>query len=424
MKPSLVEEEDDDMPDSSSMKSISQTYSSHSRLRSRTQQSQPSDGAGSRAACDAIQGVAPATTEREVEVQVEDSSDMDDEVLKEKSMHLPMRCNYWEATDRLPTLAPKKTQATQSSWGSEDVGEEKRVVTFADVGAPQAKKAATAAVNATNLPTQKNHTHSSYASLPQAQSVGLSAEGNEFEIWDETWGVAGAASRSEGKHPTQSEHCNLELKSEKAKGTCGRITSLCARHRRKFCCCGVSLGLLLVATATCLGLFWPRDPTWKVTKLQVNAGELSKLVTAVSGSDSLNLAPQSLLFVAEVEVFNPNLLGGDSDEGQLHLTYQGHRMGTGKMEPSSVPAQSAVKLQATMNLDLPLDFVQSIQSELEADRAALVFKAFAETKVGSSLGMQVNFKVDCDIDVSLSFLMMKETQDRAVTGRNCRYTFF
>ena len=30
-------------------------------------------------------------------------------------------------------------------------------------------------------------------------------------------------------------------------------------------------GLLLVATATCLGLFWPRDPTWKVTKLQVNA---------------------------------------------------------------------------------------------------------------------------------------------------------
>ena len=127
------------------------------------------------------------------------------------------------------------------------------------------------------------------------------------------------------------------------------------------------------------------------------AGELSKLVTAVSGSDSLNLAdwqqsmpkkkrisftcfssfadvsrlwpedcrcltdgaaeaPQSLLFVAEVEVFNPNLLGGDSDEGQLHLTYQGHQMGTGKMEPSSVPAQSAVKLQATMNLDLPLDF--------------------------------------------------------------------
>ena len=263
MKPSLVEEEDDDMPDSGSMKSISQTYSSHSRLRSRTQQSQPSDGAGSRAACDAIQGVAPATTEREVEVQVEDSSDMDDEVLKEKSMHLPMRCNYWEATDRLPTLAPKKTQATQSSWGSEDVGEEKRVVTFADVGAPQAKKAATAAVNATNLPTQKNHTHSSYASLPQAQSVGLSAEGNEFEIWDETWGVAGAASRSEGKHPTQSEHCNLELKSEKAKGTCGRITSLCARHRRKFCCCGVSLGsfacsllFFLIYLTSSFGLRW------------------------------------------------------------------------------------------------------------------------------------------------------------------------
>ena len=68
--------------------------------------------------------------------------------------------------------------------------------------------------------------------------------------------------------------------------------------------------------------------------------------------------------------------------------------------------------------------VRSIQSELEADRAALVFKAFAEAKVESGLGMQINFKVVCDIDVSLSFLMMKETQDRAVSGRNCQYSFF
>ena len=75
-------------------------------------------------------------------------------------------------------------------------------------------------------------------------------------------------------------------------------------------------------------------------------------------------APQSLLFVAEVEVFNPNLLGGDSDEGQLHLTYQGHQMGTGKMDPSSVPAQTAVKVQATMNLDLPLDFAAWRHSKL------------------------------------------------------------
>ena len=223
------------MPDSGSMKSVSQSYTQHAR-------SGPSD-AGSRAACDAIQGVAPAitaTTEREVEVRIEYSSEVDDEVLKEKSMHLPMRCNYWEATDRLPTLAPKKTQATQSSWGSDDVGEEKKV-TFAEVE-PQGhgKKSAASAVN---LPTQKNHTHSSYASLPQAQSVGLSAEGNEFEIWDDTMGVAAEASkRSEGKHPTQSESCNLNLKSEKPKCSCGRITSLCARHRRACCCCGVSLG--------------------------------------------------------------------------------------------------------------------------------------------------------------------------------------
>ena len=101
MKPSLVEEEDDDMPDSGSMKSLSQV----SQMQSRTQR-QPSEDVGkssSRAACDAIQGVAFGTA-TEVEVRIEDSSDVDGEVLKEKSMHLPMRCNYFEATDRLPTL--------------------------------------------------------------------------------------------------------------------------------------------------------------------------------------------------------------------------------------------------------------------------------------------------------------------------------
>ena len=249
MKPSLVEEEDDDMPDSGSMKSLSQV----SEMQSRTQR-QPSEDVGkssSRAACDAIQGVAFGTA-TEVEVRIEDSSDVDDEVLKEKSMHLPMRCNYFEATDRLPTLAPRKTQATQSSWdseGSEDIGEEKKV-TFSDAqDANKGKKAATAA-NAVKLPTQKNHTHSSYASLPQGQSIGLSAEGNEFEVWDETWGIASSPSKhskhSEGKHPTESEHCNLELMSQKSKGRCGRLASLCARHRRKCCCCGVSLGSLLL----------------------------------------------------------------------------------------------------------------------------------------------------------------------------------
>lgn len=68
-------------------------------------------------------------------------------------------------------------------------------------------------------------------------------------------------------------------------------------------------------------------------------------------------APQSLLFTAEVEVFNPNLLGGESEEGQVWLTYNGQRMGTGKMEPSKVSSQATAEIVTEMNLDLPLDFV-------------------------------------------------------------------
>lgn len=38
--------------------------------------------------------------------------------------------------------------------------------------------------------------------------------------------------------------------------------------------------------------------------------------------------------------------------------------------------------------------------------------------------LSLRFQAVCDVDVSLSFLMMQETQNRAVTGRDCRYSFF
>ena len=66
--------------------------------------------------------------------------------------------------------------------------------------------------------------------------------------------------------------------------------------------------------------------------------------------------------------------------------------------------------------------MESVKAQLQANQAALTFKAFAESKVMSILSLR--FRAECDVDVSLSFLMMQETQNRAVTGRDCSYSFF
>ncbi|CAK9022676.1 Uncharacterized protein SCF082_LOCUS15896 [Durusdinium trenchii] len=387
MKPALVEEEEEDVPDAGSMKSFSAGSKS---LRNHTQQSQASHATiGSRKACDAIQGVAPGVEEEMVEVVLQFGSEGENgEVAREKSMHLPMRCNYFEAAERLPTMAARQTHATQSSWGGDDDDDgEKRLENpkcLTDEGQIRSNN--------------KNPTHSSYASIP----IGQSMEQDDLEAWDDNWGVP-SKPPTERKHPIEAALSREATKSEKTPLAVSRV--------------------LAVATGIFLGLFWPRDPTWKVTKLQVDAGELGKLVTAVSGG-SAELAPKKLMFKAEVEVQNPNLLGGDCEEGQVQFTYQGGQMGVGKLDPASVPAQSSVDLNAELTLDISSEFVKSFQSELEADRSFLTFKAYAQSNVASSLGIQVHLRVACDIDVSLSFLMMRETQHRAVTGRGCRYTFF
>ena len=66
---------------------------------------------------------------------------------------------------------------------------------------------------------------------------------------------------------------------------------------------------------------------------------------------------------AEVEVQNPNLLGGDCEEGQVQFTYQGGQMGVGKLDPASVPAQSSVDLNAELTLDISSEFATWLKAE-------------------------------------------------------------
>ena len=94
----------------------------------------------------------------------------------------------------------------------------------------------------------------------------------------------------------------------------------CCRNRSRKCwamsgCCGISL----VAAVVCTCLFWPKDPTWELVKLDVLTDDAMQyfVFAFVGGMDNLNenTTFPELRFHAEANISNPNLLGGYAEEG-------------------------------------------------------------------------------------------------------------
>lgn len=72
-------------------------------------------------------------------------------------------------------------------------------------------------------------------------------------------------------------------------------------------------------------------------------------------------APEQLIFNADVLLTNPNLVGGEGDQGHLRFTYEGRDVGLGHMEPVTIPAQDSVKVKAAVAIDTPPAFATSLE---------------------------------------------------------------
>ncbi|CAE7932967.1 unnamed protein product [Symbiodinium necroappetens] len=98
----------------------------------------------------------------------------------------------------------------------------------------------------------------------------------------------------------------------KVKKCSGLLWAPCWQDRRWRKCCLVTSVLawvVVIAVGISLALLWPRDPTWRLTSLQMDVDALMSLVTAASGGPSVidtAIVPDQV-FRAEVEVNNPNL---------------------------------------------------------------------------------------------------------------------
>lgn len=215
----------------------------------------------------------------------------------------------------------------------------------------------------------------------------------------------------------------------KVKKCSGLLWAPCWQDRRWRKCCLVTSVLawvVVIALGISLAVLWPRDPTWRLTSLQMDVDALMSLVTAASGGPSVidtAIVPDQV-FRAEVEVNNPNLIGAESKSGSIHLVFEGRRMGAGITGPLTLPPQSAATVLAEGTLQVDKELLHAMARELASESPTLTFQLRAESDFQSVFGLELHYEMLCTIDFSIPDLMMADTRARAVTGRGCEHTYF
>eukprot|EP00490_Sorites_sp_Unknown_P013293 CAMPEP_0114644022 /NCGR_PEP_ID=MMETSP0191-20121206/3732_1 /TAXON_ID=126664 /ORGANISM="Sorites sp." /LENGTH=224 /DNA_ID=CAMNT_0001856429 /DNA_START=11 /DNA_END=685 /DNA_ORIENTATION=- len=184
----------------------------------------------------------------------------------------------------------------------------------------------------------------------------------------------------------------------------------------------LSFGVLVGAATAAL---WPRDPTWKLTNLDVlDESALMFFVMAFGNNNIKNDTKlPDILFHAGASVENPNLLGGTVRSGAFQVLYQNQLLGSGHSEPAAVPALGSGDVQADVQLKLnPTLFKQLSEDVLQHELHATV-KVKGTAAVKSIFGLQLECRMDCDIQARVTEIF-GESKHAVVENKNCTYKYF
>jgi len=192
---------------------------------------------------------------------------------------------------------------------------------------------------------------------------------------------------------------------------CGLVTSMI-------------LWTVLVVCGACVGLFWPQDPSWRLTRLQMDMDAMMALVRVASeGAGAVVDTVPAQRFRCEVEVKNTNLLGAASQPGNILFVFDGREVGAGVVEAARLPAQSAASVLAEGTLQVDQNLLSAFAEELTSPKPTLAFEILATADIKTFFGV-LHYRMHCAVDFSISDLMMAETRSRAVTSRDCQHSYF
>eukprot|EP00930_Biecheleria_cincta_P002540 TRINITY_DN10354_c0_g1_i1.p1 TRINITY_DN10354_c0_g1~~TRINITY_DN10354_c0_g1_i1.p1 ORF type:complete len:283 (+),score=37.88 TRINITY_DN10354_c0_g1_i1:97-945(+) len=215
--------------------------------------------------------------------------------------------------------------------------------------------------------------------------------------------------------------------------TTQKTTSSWCLRRRRLVACGLCCLLFTVALAVCVPLFWPRDASWELTNITVNSTALNEFVGMFSiymalPSNASHFPPlPELNMVAEVDLHNPNYLGGKMlGPGDFTVFFHGQIFGSGQCSPAMIEPQSNTLLTCNVATKMqPQTFKDIITDILEGQlKRPLTVQVSGGTKVQGPLGIELKAGATCDVHASVMAFMDPARRGEVVESSECRYSYF
>ncbi|CAJ1394311.1 unnamed protein product [Effrenium voratum] len=199
----------------------------------------------------------------------------------------------------------------------------------------------------------------------------------------------------------------------------------CCRSRR--CLISLACGSIsLVAGVVMSFLFWPRDPSWDLVKLEVVTPDaLMELVMFAAGGmqgDENTTFPE-VKFYAEAEVHNPNLLGGEADPGDIQVFFKGRRIGYAGNEPTWVSPHSTGMVGVNSTILLNYHLFQDLMHEAVVNELKLTLQVRGGAWVTGPFGVRLFIQLECDVLVSVDEVFNEEARYKVLRGKACRYKY-
>lgn len=211
-----------------------------------------------------------------------------------------------------------------------------------------------------------------------------------------------------------------------------KTTSSWCLRRKRLVVSGLCCLVFTVALAVCVPLFWPRDPSWELTNIVVNSTVLGEFVGvfgmywALPSNASVFPALPEIMMAAEVDLHNPNYLGGQMlGPGDFTVSFHGQALGSGQCSPALIEGQSMTPLTCSINVKMqPQTFRELIADVLVDLKRPLTVQVSGGAKVRGFLGIDIEAGTTCDVHADVMAFMDPSRRHKVVQSSDCRYSYF
>eukprot|EP00435_Cladocopium_sp_Y103_P016410 s20_g4.t1 len=121
-----------------------------------------------------------------------------------------------------------------------------------------------------------------------------------------------------------------------------------------------------------------------------------------------------LLFHAEADISNPNLLGGTADSGHFQVFFQGQEIGTATSEPCSVKPQSSGIVAANSTVRLHYHSFQALTTHVLMNELKLTVQVKGGAWVQGPLGIRIKVGLECQLHCAVEKLFDYEARHEVV----------